>query len=84
MSLLFHNLAKDPGRCLIQKDPPFDCLAAYGALAHSVSTQLARSMATQKDHVLQAVQTHRTHSLEKILTGCIVSGSGYTVLNSYI
>lgn len=63
MSLLLHNLVKDTGPCLIQKDPPFDCLAAYGALAHSVSTKLTRSMATQKDHVLQAVQTDRTHSL---------------------
>lgn len=81
MSLLLHNLVKDTGPCLIQKDPPFDCLAAYGALAHSVSTKLTCSMATQKDHVLQAVQTDRTHSLEKILTGYTVSGSCYTVLN---
>lgn len=67
--------------CLIQKDPAFDCLAADGALAHSVSTQLTRPVATQKDHVLQAVQTHRTHGLQEILTGYIVSGSSYTVLN---
>lgn len=81
MSLLFHNLVKAAGPRSIQKDPPFDCLAAYGALAHSVSTKLTRSMATQEDHVLQAVQADRTHGLEKILTGYIVSGSTYTVLN---
>lgn len=80
MSLLFHNPLKDTGPCLIQKDPPFNCLAAYGALAHSVSTKLTRSMATQKDHVLQAVQTDRTHGLEKILTSYTVSGSSYTLL----
>lgn len=69
MTLLFHNIVKDPGPCSVQEDPPFNCLAAYGALAHSVSTKLTRSMATQEDHVLQAVQTDRTHRLQKILTG---------------
>lgn len=37
---------------LVEKDSTFDCLAADGALAHTVPTQLACAMATHEDHVL--------------------------------
>lgn len=48
---------------LVQEDATLDGLAADGAFAHSVPAQLAGAMATHEDHVLQSVQTHRTHGL---------------------
>lgn len=51
------------GGGLVEEDAALDGLAADGALAHSVPTQLAGAVATHEDHVLQPVQTHRTHGL---------------------
>lgn len=48
---------------LVKKDASLDGLAADGALAHPVPTQLAGAVAAHEDHVLQPVQTHRTHRL---------------------
>lgn len=48
---------------LVEEDASFDCLAADGALAHPVPTQLTGAMAAHEDHVLQPVETHRTHGL---------------------
>ncbi len=50
---------------LVEEDAAFDCLAADGALAHSVPTQLTGAMAAHEDHVLQPVETHRTHGLQR-------------------
>lgn len=47
----------------VEEDAPFDGLAADGTLAHSVPTQLAGAVAAHEDHVLEPVQTHRTHGL---------------------
>lgn len=52
------------GGLLVEEDAAFDGLAADGTLAHSVPTQLAGAMAAHEDHVLQPVQTHRTHGLQ--------------------
>ena len=51
------------GGRLVEEDAALDGLAADGALAHSVPTQLAGAVAAHEDHVLQPVQTHRTHGL---------------------
>lgn len=48
---------------LVEEDAALDGLAADGALAHPVSAQLAGAVAAHEDHVLQPVQTHRTHGL---------------------
>ena len=48
---------------LVEEDAALDGFAADGALAHPVSTQLAGAVAAHEDHVLQPVQTHRTHGL---------------------
>lgn len=52
------------GGRLVEEDAALNGLAADGALAHSVPTQLAGAMAAHEDHVLQPVQTHRTHGLQ--------------------
>lgn len=49
---------------LVEEDAALDGLAADGALAHSVPAQLAGAVAAHEDHVLQTVQTHRTHGLQ--------------------
>jgi len=51
-------------RGLVEEDAALDGLAADGALAHSVPAQLAGAVAAHEDHVLQPVQTHRTHRLQ--------------------
>lgn len=56
------------GGGLVEEDAALDGLAADGALAHSVPTQLAGAVATHEDHVLQSVQTHRTHGLQTDVT----------------
>lgn len=48
---------------LVEEDASLDGLAADGALAHAVATQLTGAVATHEDHVLQPVQAHRTHGL---------------------
>lgn len=48
---------------LVEEDAALDGLPTDGTLAHPVSAQLAGTMAAHKDHVLQPVQTHRTHGL---------------------
>lgn len=50
---------------LVEEDASLDGLAADGALAHAVATQLTGAVATHEDHVLQPVQAHRTHGLER-------------------
>lgn len=48
---------------LVEEDAALNGLAADGAFAHSVPTQLAGAVAAHEDHVLQPIQTHRTHRL---------------------
>lgn len=48
---------------LVEENAALDGLAADGALAHSVATQLAGAVAAQEDHVLESVQAHRAHGL---------------------
>lgn len=57
---------------LIQEDAALDGLTADGAFTHPVPTQLACAMSAHKYHVLEAVQTHRTHGLEtqEFMFGC--------------
>lgn len=50
---------------LIKEDAALDGFAADGTLAHSVPTQLTGAVAAHEDHVLQPVQTHRTHGLQE-------------------
>lgn len=50
---------------LVEEDAALDGLAADGALAHPVPAQLAGAMAAHEDHVLEPVQTHRTHGLQE-------------------
>lgn len=47
----------------VQEDAALDGLPADGALAHAVPAQLAGAVAAHEDHVLEPVQTHRTHGL---------------------
>lgn len=51
------------GQASVEEDAALDGLAADGALAHAVPTQLAGAVATHEDHVFEPVQTHRTHGL---------------------
>lgn len=51
------------GPASVEEDAALDGLAADGALAHAVPTQLAGAVATHEDHVFEPVQTHRTHGL---------------------
>lgn len=37
---------------LVKQDPTLDALAADGALAHSVTTELASAVAAHEDHIL--------------------------------
>lgn len=48
---------------LVEEDAPLDGLTADGALAHTVAAQLTGAVTAHEDHVLQPVQTHRTHGL---------------------
>lgn len=52
-------------RALIKEDAALDGFAADGTLAHSVPTELTGAVAAHEDHVLQPVQTHRTHGLQE-------------------
>ena len=49
---------------LVEQDPPLHLLPAYGALLHPVPTHLARPVAAQEDHVLQAVKADGAHGLK--------------------
>lgn len=48
---------------LVKQDPTLDALAADGALAHSVTTELASAVAAHEDHILKPIQTHGAHGL---------------------
>ena len=52
------GLLKIENNYLVEKNLLLDRLATDGALTEPVPTQLARPMATQEDHVLEAVHTH--------------------------
>ena len=46
------------------ENPFFDGLATDWTLDHPISAHLTSSVATQKYHVLQAIQTNRAHCLK--------------------
>lgn len=55
---------EEPVRRSVQEDAALDGLPADGTLAHAVPAQLTGAVAAHKDHVLEPVQTHRTHGLQ--------------------
>ena len=50
---------------LIKENSSFDGFSANRTFGHSISAHLTGSMPTQENHVLQTIQTHWAHCLEK-------------------
>ena len=51
---------------LIKENSSFDGFSANRTFGHSISAHLTGSMPTQENHVLQTIQTHWAHCLEKV------------------
>jgi hypothetical protein len=47
----------------VEENAFLNLLATDGTLRHAVPTHLACTMSTEEDHVLETVQTYRTHGL---------------------
>lgn len=48
---------------VVEQDALLDRLATDGTVRHAIPTHLTGPMATEEDHVLQAIQTDGTHRL---------------------
>jgi hypothetical protein len=47
----------------VEENTFLNLLATNGTLGHAIATHLTRAVSTEEDHVLEPVETYRTHGL---------------------